>query len=260
MEEKITSENNNDQKKENVWNSDKIVKRDFWLIPIYLLANNIIPIILFILIYLLYSIIDIKNEALVTDDNILIMGALVAEIIIISSFYVMHKREHIVSITINRFKKVSRYILLIIATYILILCLNAIYDWLMAFLPHSLQYSETQNQIFLEEMFDDNKMLPLLFIDIVILTPIIEELLFRHLIIHELGKKITYGVATILSVLLFSSVHVIGATSPFEIGSYLIIAIGLTFIYLKSNMNLATSITLHALNNFISFIAIVFWK
>lgn len=52
----------------------------------------------------------------------------------------------------------------------------------------------------------------------------------------------------------------IGATSPFEIGSYIIIALAIAFVYLKSGMNLALAITLHAVNNLISFIAIVFMK
>ncbi|WP_162542983.1 CPBP family intramembrane glutamic endopeptidase, partial [Klebsiella pneumoniae] len=77
------------------------------------------------------------------------------------------------------------------------------------------------------------------FIDIVILTPIIEELIFRHILIHELGKKISYGFAIVISVIAFSSIHVLNATSPFEIGGYFIIAIGLTLVYLKSDKNLA---------------------
>src|SRR5699024_11979087 len=77
--------------------------------------------------------------------------------------------------------------------YIFTLLFNNLYDWLMTLLPKSLQYNETQNQLILEALFRDNWMLPFLFLDIVILTPIIEELLFRHLIIHELGKKITYA-------------------------------------------------------------------
>ena len=39
-------------------------------------------------------------------------------------------------------------------------------------------------------------------LDIVIVTPIVEELLFRHLIIHELGKKLTYGAMYVVSVLI----------------------------------------------------------
>ena len=37
-------------------------------------------------------------------------------------------------------------------------------------------------------------------LDIVIVTPIVEELLFRHLIIHELGKKLTYGAMRCISI------------------------------------------------------------
>src|SRR5699024_9794032 len=97
-----------------------------------------------------------------------------------------------------------------------------------------------------------------LFVDIVVLTRIIEEYLFRHLIIYELGKKITYGVASVLSVILFAGIHVLGATSPFEIGSYIFIALGLVFVYLKSGKNLAVSISLYAFNNLIFFIVFVF--
>ena len=57
------------------------------------------------------------------------------------------------------------------------------------FLPKSLQFSVTQNQQSLEQLFESHWMLPFVFIDIVILTPIIEELIFRHILIHELGKK-----------------------------------------------------------------------
>lgn len=260
MAQQSTQEIKKTHNENNIWNKDKIVKKDFWLFPIYIVASNIVPIIFFVLIYGIYSIIDIKNESFVTDENILIMGAVIAEIIILYSFYAMHRKDRMISIAMNRFKKVPRYLLMIIGAYLLILILNSTYAWLIEFLPKSLQYNETQNQMFLEEMFSDNRMLPFLFIDIVILTPIIEELLFRHLIIHELGKKITYGFATVLSIILFAGVHVIGATSPFEIGSYIIIAMGIAFVYLKSGMNLALAITLHAVNNLISFIAIVFMK
>ena len=54
-------------------------------------------------------------------------------------------------------------------------------------------------------------------LDIVIVTPIVEELLFRHLLIHELGKKLTYGLMYVVSILMFAGVHVTEAQSPFEL-------------------------------------------
>jgi membrane protease YdiL (CAAX protease family) len=41
-------------------------------------------------------------------------------------------------------------------------------------------------------MFEINWLWPVLFLDIVIITPFVEELLFRHLLIHELGKKLMH--------------------------------------------------------------------
>ena len=53
-------------------------------------------------------------------------------------------------------------------------------------------------------MFTSAWMWPVLFLDIVIVTPIVEELLFRHLLIHELGKKLTYGLMYVVSILMFA--------------------------------------------------------
>lgn len=86
MTEKSTELKNNNQQDKSVWDNKKIVKRDFWLIPIYLLANNIMPLLLFAAIYIVYSVFNFKNEAFVTDENILIMGGLLAEIVILVSF------------------------------------------------------------------------------------------------------------------------------------------------------------------------------
>ncbi|WP_436861467.1 CPBP family intramembrane glutamic endopeptidase [Staphylococcus caeli] len=240
-----------------IWRSKHIVKKDFWLIPIYLIASNVIPIILFALVFGISFSFNHNRKILISEESILIIGSVFAEIIILLSFYGMHIREHLIPIALKRIRAVRKYILIIVLTYIAILGMISLYDWLIQFLPPSLQYSETQNQQLLEKMFENKLMLPILFIDIVILTPIIEELLFRHLIIHELGKKITYTVATILSVILFAGAHMLSASSPFEMGSYIIIAVGLAFVYIKSGMNLAVSISLHILNNLISFIGIV---
>ncbi|MDH9160177.1 MULTISPECIES: CPBP family intramembrane glutamic endopeptidase [Staphylococcus] len=244
----------------NIWRQNKVVKKDFWLIPIYIITYTIIPTMLFLFLYIIMLTLNMKNEALISTNTITILGGLLAEIIILLSFYAFHHKEGIAYIGIKRFKNVTRYILLIIATYMFIIILSPIYEWLITFLPKALQYGVTENQKEINGMFKEKWLLPLVFLDIVILTPMIEELLFRHLIIHELGKKITYSLAAMLSVILFASIHVLGATSPFEIGGYIIIATGLVFVYLKSGMNLAVSISLHALINFISFIATIVFK
>ena len=74
---------------------------------------------------------------------------------------------------------------------------------------------------------------------------------------HELGKKLTYGVMYVVSVLGFAGLHMTSASSPFEVGPYLIMATGFVVAYHLSGRNLAMTITLHMINNFISFIAII---
>ena len=258
MDEESMLKSTKQLQEKNKWQSKHIMKRDFWLIPFYILFNQFVPLIVLAVIFGVSFLFNIKNA--VADNDYRIVSTVISEIIILLSFYLIHKKHRLVPIAMNRFKKSKQYLLMILATYIVSIVLITGYEWATDFLPKSLQYGETQNQMLLEELFDNNWMLPLLFIDIVILTSFIEELIFRHLIIHELGKKITYGFATVLSVTLFACIHVMGATSPFEIGSYIIIGASLAFVYIKSGMNLAVSITLHSLNNFISFITIVILK
>ena len=89
---------------------------------------------------------------------------------------------------------------------------------------------------------------------IVIAGPVVEELVFRHIIIGELGKKFNFIVMGIVSAITFTLIHVTDAKSPFEFGAYFILALSLVFVYLISGRNLAASIGLHMLNNLVSFI------
>ena len=132
--------------------------------------------------------------------------------------------------------------------------ISNVYDKLIELLPKYLQYSETQNELELNELFKSGIFIPFAFVLIVIVGPIVEELVFRHLLIGELGKKFNFIVMGVISALSFTYIHVSDAKSPFEFGAYLILAIALVYVYLKSNRNLASSISLHMLNNFISFI------
>lgn len=62
---------------------------------------------------------------------------------------------------------------------------------------------------------------------------------------------------SIISVFLFTLIHVTDAKSPFEFGPYLILAIIMVVTYLKSGRNLGSTIALHIVNNFVSFIMTV---
>ncbi len=101
------------------------------------------------------------------------------------------------------------------------------------FLPKHLQYSETANELELNKMFEVPGFLPVAFLLIVFVGPIVEEIVFRHILIGELGKKFVLIAMSIVSVFLFAFIHVMDAKSPFEFGPYLILSIILVFTYLK---------------------------
>ena len=60
----------------------------------------------------------------------------------------------------------------------------------MQFLPKHLQYSDTQNEMELDKLFEKHAFIPFAFLLIVIVGPIVEELVFRHIIIGEFRKEV----------------------------------------------------------------------
>lgn len=243
------------QTQDNPYQSNRVMKRDFWFIPLFFL---VIPLITALVMFPLRLIYESQFGDLTRHTFILlnVIGSLVGQIVVVLIYYLMH-RKYIIPIAKARFAKVKRYAWVLLLTYLAMSVAQAIYGGLMLLLPKHLQFDNTQNQMILLQLFDNPWAWPVLFIDIVILTPIIEELIFRHLIIHELGKKIGYTAGAILSIIIFAGIHVTGAVSPFEFGVYAIMAGALVFVYMYSRRNLAVSIAFHMIINGIGFIGIV---
>lgn len=243
----------------NEFDSKKVVKRDFWLIPIYILHLTVFPILSGIIGAIIgYAVLGKMSEKIFKDYymNAATIGSVFGALIILLVFYLMH-RNTIKSIAVSRFKALKKHIILIIVSIIMIYVLDSFYQILMQFLPEKFQFNDTENNKEIAKMFTHGWLIPFLFLDIVIFTPFVEELIFRHLIVHELGKKLTYGVMYLVSILIFASLHCVGAKSPFEIGPYIIIASMIIFVYHKTGRNLAATITMHTVNNAISFIIMV---
>lgn len=242
----------------NEFASKRIVKRDFWLIPGYLIINIVLPLILTIVVMI--TIVAITGQT--SQDPFIkqLMGinqifVLLGQCLLLLLFYLMH-RKSLIPLAIQRFKDLKTYHTDYCCSHcdvfgtIFIRKLNRIATW-------KYQFNNTENNKQIEELFKTRWIWPILFLDIVIVTPIVEELLFRHLIIHELGKKLTYGAMYVVSVLIFAGLHVLSASSPFEVGPYLIMAIGFVVAYHYSGRNLAITITLHMINNLISYFSII---
>lgn len=134
----------------------------------------------------------------------------------------------------------------VLFAYLLIYGLDNIGSWLM-----SLQdKSDTSNQKALESLVH---LFPayFMFIDLVILAPIIEELIFRGFIQQKFFKKPWLGY--LMSCLLFSLVHTPDSWGAFFTYASMGAVIGFFAFKFK---RLEYGIALHVLNNFIAFLSI----
>ncbi len=190
------------------------------------------------------------------DSNLIFVSTItqaLAYTIGIGAFYLFHLKVMLSRLRAG-FAYIKKYWLRLSITYIIALILIYTYEYMTQFLPKHLQYSETANELELNKMFEVPAFLPVAFLLIVIVGPIVEEIVFRHILIGELGKKFNFIAMSIVSVFLFAFIHVTDAKSPFEFGPYLILSIILVFTYLKSGRNLGSTIALHIANNFVSFV------
>lgn len=236
----------NERKKKYKWSD--IAWRDLNLIPIALVGLFIFSYAGLALGWLYFGHISELQLAMIGT-----LGQLMAYVVVIFVFYFLH-----IHTFGERFKKGITYLkkrwYIIIIVFLIALGLSNLYDYLMQFLPKHLQYSDTQNEMALNQLFETHAFIPFAFLMIVIAGPVVEELVFRHIIIGELGKKFNFIVMGIVSAITFTLIHVTDAKSPFEFGAYFILALSLVFVYLISGRNLAASIGLHMLNNLVSFI------
>lgn len=113
--------------------------------------------------------------------------------------------------------------------------------------------SEAANQVAVESLFD---YVPIwvMFIMIVIVAPIAEELLFRGIILFPGDRLNTTWLRTILSAILFGLVH--GPTDIYSLYSY--VGMGFIFSYAaKRTQSVEAAIVYHFLNNLLGFLVIV---
>lgn len=121
---------------------------------------------------------------------------------------------------------------------------------------HFFGEGEALNQLAVESMFN---YLPIwqIFLMTVIVAPIVEEVLFRGLILFSAGRKTPSWLRLIVSSLLFGLVH-----SPTNISSlYIYVGMGFLFSYAAKRTNsLEAPIVYHFLNNLLGFIGILFYS
>lgn len=113
--------------------------------------------------------------------------------------------------------------------------------------------SEAANQIAVESLFDD---IPIwvMFIMIVVVAPVVEELLFRGLFLFPGDRLNTTWVRLLISAVLFGLIH--GPSDVYT--AYTYIGMGFIFAYAsKRTQTVEAAIIYHVLNNLLGFLAIL---
>lgn len=223
--------------------------RDLWAFVIYFGLSQIIA----LLLYYFYMHFAISK----TPTPVLFLWTSTLTSVGVIGFLAWSHRNHLKTKLIQQLRGLKQAFLSIILAYVIYLILNVFLGVALKFLPKAWQFDNTSNQKALLVLFQDKSWLPFVFIVLVILTPITEELLFRHIIIGELGKKFGIWVMGAFSIFIFTFLHVKSATSPFEAALYLLMSCLFVIMYIRSRCNIAVSITLHMLVNGFSFLAIV---
>ncbi len=235
---------------------EKLNGYDFLTIPILIVSLIILS--LLGMDYRLYFVGEISKQQEVMFGAII---QLMSYIIVILSIYLIHfeRIDEFVRCIRYQLSYIKQHIVLLVIVFIGLYVLTYCYNALIQFMPGKMQFNETQNELKLSVLFDNPTFLPITFIFVVIAAPMIEEFIFRHLIIGELGKIFNYYIMGVVSAVLFTLIHVTGAHSPLEFGSYIILASGLVLVYLKSGRKLGASLFIHALNNFVAFVISAFF-
>lgn len=112
--------------------------------------------------------------------------------------------------------------------------------------------AEATNQVAVEEMFTQIS-LPLMFVMVVIVAPIVEEWLFRGMILCRKGNRTGRMISIALSAFLFGAVHVPNNLTAW----YAYGGMGLMFAYaVYRTESVEAGIVYHFLNNLLSFVMI----
>ncbi|MFY0215128.1 CPBP family intramembrane glutamic endopeptidase [Bacillus cereus] len=115
---------------------------------------------------------------------------------------------------------------------------------------HFLATGQPENQ---EQLLETGAEVPLVFTLLVfgILGPILEEILFRHILINRFSYHIGTAMASIISIMIFTLLH---TNQLSDIAIYLPGSLILTAAYLISKRSIAYVIAIHMLNNCLAFI------
>lgn len=210
--------------------------RDFIIVPVFILVQYLFPILAEdIFPNLLKSFFDVTLQQ--SGRTILFNSMMfLAQVIVIILFILLH-RHHMIAVIQTRLKGVREHGWRIIIVYCVLTGFILIY----------------QRVVPLMAIWDERFItLPLSFVTIGILTPIVEELLFRHLIIGEFGKIWGFRFMAVVSIIVFGVSHFLHFTSIWTFLPFIAGGIAMTYVYMASRRNILVAMALHIIINSVS--------
>jgi len=190
-------------------------------------------------LFILFGISLLTNSNLVESEFALsAIGVTVPAIVGIIFF----RKEIIESFTYFKEKTILKIVSIPMVVLLMIIVENSI--------MHFLNTGQPENQ---EQILTNGAEMPIIFTLLVfgIIGPIIEEIIFRHILVNRFSEYVGTAIASIVSIIIFTLLH---TNQLSDIAIYLPGAVMLTAAYLISNRSLAYVIAIHMLNNFIPFI------
>ncbi|PGU79994.1 CPBP family intramembrane glutamic endopeptidase [Bacillus cereus] len=190
-------------------------------------------------LYILFGISLLANVNLVESEFVLsAIGFTVPAIVGIICF----RKEIIESFTYFK----EKIILKIVSIPMIVLFTLIVEQCVM----HFLATGQPENQ---EQLLETGAEVPLVFTLLVfgILGPILEEIVFRHILINRFSYHIGTAIASIISIMIFTLLH---TNKLSDIAIYLPGSLILTAAYLISKRSIAYVIAIHMLNNCLAFI------
>jgi membrane protease YdiL (CAAX protease family) len=119
--------------------------------------------------------------------------------------------------------------------------------------------SDSQNEQMIASMFSPEPLtLIALFFLLCILTPLVEELIFRKVIFNFFHGRFGNVAAVIISGLIFGIMHVVSFSDYLQAIPYVMMGMVFGVIYLRANKNIFVPIGVHVINNLISFLIYYF--
>ncbi|MDP7988530.1 type II CAAX endopeptidase family protein [Bacillus sp. MHSD_36] len=190
-------------------------------------------------LFILFGISLLTNSNLVESEFVLSAVGLTVPAIVGIIFF---RKEIIESFTYFK----EKTILKIVSIPMVVLFTVIVEQIVMRFLATG----QPENQ---EQLLETGAEIPLIFTLLVfgILGPILEEIIFRYIILNRFSHYIGTAIASIISIIIFTLLH---TNQLSDIAIYLPGAVILTAAYLISNRSLAYVMAIHILNNCLGFI------